>query len=102
MGLTFMEEGARAVISFCIRSEIPAYLRRCVSSTPREWNGRRDSHGGSSRHDNVTVEVLSDVEVTLHDRVVGRLVDTSGLKTEEGRLEESLGCTESTSSRFSR
>ena len=23
---TFMEEGARAVISFCIRSEIPAYL----------------------------------------------------------------------------
>jgi hypothetical protein len=26
MILTFMEEGARAVISFCIRSEIPGYM----------------------------------------------------------------------------
>ena len=52
-------------------------------------------HGSSTGHDNVSVEVLSDVQVTLHDRVVGRLVDTRGLETQEGRLEEGLRTPES-------
>ena len=52
-------------------------------------------HGGTTGHDNVTVKVLPDVQVTLHNRVVGRLVDTSRFKTEEGRLEQGFGAPES-------
>jgi len=52
-------------------------------------------HGGTTRHDNVSVEVLSDIEITLHDRVVSSLVDTRRLETKEGRLEQGLGTPES-------
>merc|ERR1711926_64066 len=48
-------------------------------------------HGGATRHHSVGVQVLSDVNITLHDGVVGGLVDATGLHTQEGRLEESLG-----------
>merc|ERR1712127_1012179 len=51
-------------------------------------------HGGASRHDGVGVQVLPDINVALHDGVVGGLVDAAGLHSEEGRLEESLGATE--------
>merc|ERR1719290_53347 len=44
-------------------------------------------HGGATGHDGVGVQVLPD-------GVVGGLVDTAGLHTEEGRLEEGLGGTE--------
>merc|ERR1712212_1097165 len=47
-------------------------------------------HGGASGHDGVGVQVLPDVNVALHDGVVGGLVDATGLHTEEARLEESL------------
>merc|ERR1712243_263653 len=45
-------------------------------------------HGGASRHDGVGVQVLPDVNIALHDGVVGGLVDTTGLHAKEGRLEE--------------
>merc|ERR1719391_139769 len=51
-------------------------------------------HGGATRHDSVGVQVLPDVNIALHDGVVGGLVDTAGLHTKEGRLEEGLGGTE--------
>merc|ERR1712102_182367 len=51
-------------------------------------------HGGASRHDGVGVQVLPDVNIALHDGVVGGLVDTAGLHAEEGRLEEGLRGTE--------
>merc|ERR1712243_19813 len=47
-------------------------------------------HGGASRHDSVGVQVLPDVNIALHDGVEGGLVDTTGLHSQEGRLEESL------------
>merc|ERR1719348_875436 len=47
-------------------------------------------HGGASRHDSVGVQVLSDVNIALHDGVVGGLMDATGLHSEEGRLEEGL------------
>merc|ERR1719348_349183 len=47
-------------------------------------------HCGASRHDGVGVQVLPDVNIALHDGVVGGLVDATGLHAEEGRLEESL------------
>jgi len=52
-------------------------------------------HGGTAGEDVVGVEVLSDVNVALHDGVVGGLVDTGGLHTDEGWLEEGLWASES-------
>merc|ERR1712156_331183 len=51
-------------------------------------------HGGATRHGSVGIQVLPDVNITLHDGVVGGLVDTAGLHTKEGRLEEGLRGTE--------
>merc|ERR1711973_208722 len=51
-------------------------------------------HGGASRHDGVGIQVLPDVNIALHDGVVCGLMETTGLHSEEGRLEESLGAPE--------
>merc|ERR1712128_60077 len=51
-------------------------------------------HGGASGHDGVGVQVLPDVNIALHDGVVGGLVDSTGLHSKEGRLEECLGAPE--------
>merc|ERR1719223_1131592 len=51
-------------------------------------------HGGATGHDGVGVQVLTDVNVALHDGVEGGLVDAAGLHFEEGRLEEALRATE--------
>merc|ERR1712012_679786 len=39
-------------------------------------------HGGTTGQNNVGVEVLPDVDVALHDGVVGGLVDANRLKTQ--------------------
>ena len=51
-------------------------------------------HGGASRQDSVGVQILTDVDVTLHDGVVGGLVDTIGFHSDEGWLEEGLWASE--------
>merc|ERR1719220_3018780 len=51
-------------------------------------------HGGASRHDGVGVQVLTDVNIALHDGVVCGLMDTAGFHSQEGRLEEGLRGTE--------
>ena len=40
-------------------------------------------HGGATRHDSVGVQVLPDVNITLHNGVVGGLVDTTGFHSQE-------------------
>ena len=52
-------------------------------------------HGGASGHDSVGIQVLPDVNIALHDGVVGGLVDSASLHSEEGWLEESLWASES-------
>merc|ERR1719381_246811 len=52
-------------------------------------------HGGASGHDGVGIEILSDINIALHDGVVGGLMDSAGLHSEEGWLEESLRASES-------
>merc|ERR1719454_2157886 len=52
-------------------------------------------HGGASGHDSVGVQVLPDVNIALHDGVVGGLVDSASFHTKEGWLEEGLGAPES-------
>merc|ERR1712079_180337 len=51
-------------------------------------------HGGASGHDSVGVQILPDVNITLHDGVVGGLVDAAGLHAKEAGLEEGLGAPE--------
>merc|ERR1711963_766246 len=56
--------------------------------------GNTGVHGGATGHDGVGVQVLPDVNIALRDGVVGGLVDSAGLHSEEGRLEEGLGAPE--------
>ena len=51
-------------------------------------------HGGAAGHDGVGVQVLPDINIALHDGVVGGLVDAAGLHAQEGGLEEGLGAPE--------
>merc|ERR1719275_592050 len=51
-------------------------------------------HGGAAGHDGVSVQVLPDVNIALHDGVVGGLVDSAGFHSQERRLEEGLRGTE--------
>ena len=51
-------------------------------------------HGGATRHDSVGIKILPDVNITLHDGVVGGLMDTAGFHTQERGLEEGLRGTE--------
>lgn len=57
--------------------------------------GNTGVHGGTTRHDNVTVKILTDINITLHDRVVSGLINTSSLKTQDRGVEESLRSSES-------
>jgi len=56
--------------------------------------GDAREHGGSTTEDDVAVQVLSDIDVALHDGVVGRLVDSWSFHTDEGWLEEHLWASE--------
>ena len=47
-----------------------------------------------TRQDDVAVEVLADVDVALHDRVIGELVHTGRLLADQVGLEEHLRATE--------
>jgi len=52
-------------------------------------------HGGAAGQDGVGVQVLTDIDVALHDRVVGGFVNTARFHTQERGLEEGFGATES-------
>merc|ERR1719411_1301232 len=75
MILILMVDGAKAV-----------FLLHTISNTR--------VHGGATRHDSVGIKILPDVNIALHDGVVGGLVDTAGFHAKEGRLEEGLRGTE--------
>merc|ERR1719213_1317533 len=51
-------------------------------------------HGGASGHDGVGIKILTDVNIALHDGVVGGLMDAAGFHSKEGRLEECLWAAE--------
>jgi len=50
-------------------------------------------HGRAAGHDGVGVQVLTDIDVALHDGVESGLVDTARLHTDERRLEQRLRAT---------
>lgn len=53
--------------------------------------GQTRVHSSTTRHDNVAVQVLANVDIALDDRGEGGSVDTARLETQDGGLEESLG-----------
>ena len=57
--------------------------------------GDTGEHGGTTRQDDVSVQITTDIEIALVDRIVSRLVDAVSFETEHGRLKEGLGSTES-------
>ena len=52
-------------------------------------------HGGSTGKDDVGVQILSDINITLHDGLESTVVDTTGLLSDKGRLEEDFWASES-------
>ena len=45
------------------------------------FTGLTRVHGGTAREDGVGIQILPDVNIALHDGVVGVLVDSGDLKT---------------------
>merc|ERR1711976_1132783 len=52
-------------------------------------------HRRSSRQDNISVQVFSDINITFHDGVVSSLVNSSRFHTQERWLEKSFWASES-------
>jgi hypothetical protein len=52
-------------------------------------------HSGTTRHDDVGVKILTDINVALHDGLEGAVMDTRGFLSDEGRLEKHFSTTES-------
>merc|ERR1719206_697356 len=51
-------------------------------------------HRRAAAHHNVAVQVLTDVDIALHDRREGEFVDALLLETHKLRLKQRLGCAE--------
>merc|ERR1719178_251185 len=49
---------------------------------------------GTAGEDDVAVEILTDIDVALHDGLEGAVVDAAGLLADEARLEEDLRAAE--------
>ena len=51
-------------------------------------------HSGTTGENDVSVEILTDIDITLHDGLEGGIVDTRSLLSDEVGLEEDLRTTE--------
>jgi hypothetical protein len=56
--------------------------------------GDTGEHSSTTRKNDVTVQVLSDIDVTLHDGVISGGVDTFGFLTNQRWLEENFWASE--------
>lgn len=65
---------------------------------PPDWGKINGEDKGEIYHDNVAIEIFTDIDVAFHDGVVSGLVDTSSFLSKNGRLEQRLGSTETTKS----
>merc|ERR1711865_687523 len=82
----YLRSGGAMIFTFIEAGASGDLLRQAV--------GDASVHSGAARQHRVAVEVLTDVDVALHDRVVGQLVNAGRLHAEEGGLEERLGAAE--------
>jgi len=57
--------------------------------------GNTGEHSGTSGKDDVTIEILTDVDITFHDGVIGTFMDTRRFTSQKGGLEEGFGTTKS-------
>ena len=70
-----------------LRSKVLDFLLHSVGNT-RE-------HGSTSGKDGVGIEILTDIDVALHDAVIGGFVDAGLFHSDEGWLEEDFRASES-------
>jgi hypothetical protein len=83
------------VFTFWWSNDLDLHRRRSKSSDfLLHTIGNTRVHGGTSRHDDVSVEIFPDVDIALHDGVEGGHVDTTGFETEDGWLEQCFWGTE--------
>merc|ERR1712002_1370167 len=68
------------------RSHAGDFLLHAVSNT--------GVHGGTAGKDGIGVEILTDIDVALHDGVEAALLDADDLHTQESGAEHGLGATE--------
>jgi len=68
------------------RSQSSDFLAQSVGNTV--------VHGSTTGHDDVAVQVLSDIDVALHDRLEGEFVDTGEVLAVLHGLEEGFGASE--------
>ena len=47
-------------------------------------------HGGATREDDITIQILSYIDVTLHDRLGRCVMEAARLFSDERRLEKNL------------
>jgi len=52
-------------------------------------------HGSTSRKDDISIQILTDIHIALHDGVISGLVDTRELATDQVGLEENFRASES-------
>lgn len=83
--LIFIEDGASAVISFWIRSAMPGSMKVLDSKQQRNLDSHL-THGGSPGQDNIGIQVLADIYITLHDGIENSLMYSRSFHTEETRL----------------
>merc|ERR1719343_802848 len=81
-----MQKEITALAPSTMKIKIGDFLLHTISNT---W-----VHGGTTGEDVVGVEILTDINVALHDGVVGGFVNTSGFHTNEGWLEEGFWASE--------
>nr|GMD61329.1 Fumarate reductase [Ipomoea batatas] len=68
------------------RRQCSEFLAHPVSNSPE--------HGGAATEDNVSIQILPDVHVALHDRVVCSLVNASSFHSYHRRLEKDFWAAE--------
>ena len=62
--------------------------------------GNTREHGSTTRHDDVSIQIFSDINITLHDGLEGAVMDTGSLLSNQARLEEDLRASESLASNY--
>lgn len=74
-----------------VRESSQLYVFHCVMMrTPKD---KREGEG-DAYHDDITIQVLANVDIAFLNRVERGLMNTTLLDTEQARLKQSFGCPE--------
>eukprot|EP00032_Breviata_anathema_P001919 JZ554464.1.p1 GENE.JZ554464.1~~JZ554464.1.p1 ORF type:complete len:173 (-),score=62.42 JZ554464.1:5-523(-) len=83
----YLRSGGATILIFMVLGARKNQLLLHAVSDARE-------HRSATRQNDVGVEILADINIALHDGVVGSLSNTNSLHADEGRLEQNLRAAE--------